>query len=67
MLQQVLMDVSPESNKSGLGRGAGRGVGGAFSVKISVFSKSMGLMQSYKKGRVIHKVAGVVCPEESWQ
>lgn len=62
------MDVSPESSKSGLGRGGGgRGVGGAFSVKISVFSKSMGLMQSYKKGRVIHKVAGVVYPEESWQ
>lgn len=34
--------------------------GGEFSAEISVFSKSMGLMQSYKKGRLIHKVAGVV-------
>lgn len=30
------------------------------SAKISVFFKSMGLMQAYKKGKLIHTVAGVV-------
>lgn len=42
-----------------------------FSTKVSAFlfffSKSMGLTQSYKKGRLIHKVAGAVKPEESQQ
>lgn len=58
-MQQVLMDDSlkPQNPVEGV---VCRGGGGEFSAEISVFSKSMGLMQSYKKGRLIHKVAGVV-------
>lgn len=42
-------------------RESSRGVvWGCLSAKISVFFKSMGLMQSYKKGKLIHAVAGVV-------
>lgn len=56
MMQRVQMDDLPEPQnplQSVLQRGG-------FSAKISVFSKSTGLMQSHKKGRLIHKVAGVV-------
>lgn len=44
----------------GAGESSGGAVGGVFSAKISVFFKSMGLMKSDKKGKLIHTVAGVV-------
>lgn len=33
---------------------------GFLSAKMSAFFRSMGLMQSYKKGKLIHMVADVV-------
>lgn len=40
---------------------------GMWGVKVSVFSKSKGLMLSYKKGMFIQKVAGVFKSKELWQ
>lgn len=56
MMQQVLME---QENPVGVWYGG-------LSAKMSVFFKSMGLMQSYKKGKLIHTVAGMVYPEECW-
>lgn len=45
----------------GVGVGGGGGLRGFLSAKISQsFFKSMGLMQSYKKGKLIHTVSGVI-------
>lgn len=64
MMQQVMMDASREPENP-VGGGVWVVVRGFLSAKISVFFRSMGLMQSYKKGKLIHTAAGVVYPEES--
>lgn len=42
------------------GQFAGRGTGISLCQNLTVFFKSMGLMQSYKKGKLIHTVAGMI-------
>lgn len=57
---QVLMHDSQEpDNPVEVWYGKG-GAGRFLSAKMSVFFRSMGLMQSYKKGKLIHMVADVV-------
>lgn len=60
-MQQVLMDVLWEPHNP-----VGVWYGFFSLLKSHCLFKSMGLMQSYKKGKLIHTVAGVVYPEGSW-